>query len=382
MEGGAPTLCARVRRLAAKYNLMLAFAVAITVGLVWPAPGVALGAEVEGVQPFTVACVILIFLLNGLKLKTRDVRAALQDWPALAFGAASILFLTVVAAVGALRAMRSAGGLPDSALTTGMIVFFSTPTTINMGTVITEQAGGSVPMALLLTIACNLAGVFTVPPLLGWIGDLSGAGGLDAGALVVKLLYSVFAPCVVGHAVRQRVAAVREFVDAHGFPLKIVSSIALACIPWVSISKANESGALRGTSAGDVFTVAGWFAAVHLVLVAMNVLGCWLLRLQPASFKSVVVMASQKTFPVAATIINFLPQAVGDPGLMLVAAIICQQVLPAAPSAPPPRRPPPWQTQLLLDSVGAATLLGRLDGPPHPPDANTAPVSGRQVASV
>ena len=44
-------------------------------------------------------------------------------------------------------------------------------------------------------------------------------------------------------------------------------------------------------------------------------------------------MASQKSFPVAATIISFLPDEVGDPGLMLIACILCQQ------------------TQLVLDSV-------------------------------
>jgi len=49
-------------------------------------------------------------------------------------------------------------------------------------------------------------------------------------------------------------------------------------------------------------------------------------------------MAAQKSFPVAATIISFLPDEVGDPGLMLIACLLCQQ------------------TQLIVDSVSCVPV--------------------------
>ena len=89
-----------------RYNLVLAFAVAITLGLVWPAPGVACGTKVGAVRPFTVGCIVLIFFVNGLKLKTRDARDAAKEWRGLLYGVSSILFLTVLVGVWIIRGVQ------------------------------------------------------------------------------------------------------------------------------------------------------------------------------------------------------------------------------------------------------------------------------------
>ena len=58
----------------------------------------------------------------------------------------------VLVGVWIIRGVSDAGGLPDVDFATGMKVFFATPTTINMGIVISEQAGGNVAVALMLTV--------------------------------------------------------------------------------------------------------------------------------------------------------------------------------------------------------------------------------------
>jgi len=69
-----------------------------------------------------------------------------------------------------------------------------------------------------------------------------------------------------------------------------------------------------------------------------NLLSARALRLNEPTTRSVVIMAAQKSFPVAATIISFLPDEVGDPGLMLIACLLCQQ------------------TQLIVDSVSCVPV--------------------------
>ena len=61
----------RATALAKKYQLVICFAVAIAVGLAFPTPGVHAGKKYGGVSPFANICVMLIFFLNGLKLKPR-----------------------------------------------------------------------------------------------------------------------------------------------------------------------------------------------------------------------------------------------------------------------------------------------------------------------
>lgn len=61
----------RLVALAKKYQLVICFAVAIIIGLAWPTPGVKAGTKVGDVSPFAIICVMIIFLLNGLKLKPR-----------------------------------------------------------------------------------------------------------------------------------------------------------------------------------------------------------------------------------------------------------------------------------------------------------------------
>eukprot|EP00041_Stephanoeca_diplocostata_P016334 m.321325 g.321325 ORF g.321325 m.321325 type:complete len:487 (+) comp20332_c0_seq3:356-1816(+) len=323
-------------RLAKKYNLVICFIFAIVIGLTYPAPGVAASFEHGGVRPFSVFCIVLIFFLNGLKLKSREVRSAMQEWHGIAYGASSILVVTVVIGVLIVRGLQDANAFPVDAFGTGMKIFFATPTTLNMGIVVSEQAGGNGAVSLLLTTSCNLIGVFTVPLMLEWLADLKGTGGVDVEELIIKLLYSLFLPCVVGQLVRHRVGFARRFADRWSFQLKIVSSVALACLPWMSVSRARDDGTLSGISVQGVFAVIGYFFLVHTGFIIVNVLGTRLLRISHATAISVIVMASQKTFPVAATIISFLPDDVGDQGLMTVACILCQQ------------------SQLVYDSIAAA----------------------------
>eukprot|EP00035_Acanthoeca_spectabilis_P027929 m.468454 g.468454 ORF g.468454 m.468454 type:complete len:418 (+) comp27497_c0_seq1:115-1368(+) len=347
----------RLRALAAKYNLVLFYLVAITIGLAWPTPGVHVGTRHGGVRPFTIGCIALIFLFMGLKLKQRDVHDAVRDWKGVLFGCASILVLTSVIGVMVVRGLVEAGAYPDSDdFSTGMKVFFAVPTTLNMGIVISEQAGGNGAISLVLTTSTNLIGVFTVPLMLGWLSNLD-AEGLDAGKLIIRLMYSMLLPCIVGQSIRQLSPTTRRLVTRFKFEMKLVSNAALACLPWVSISKANDDGKLSGITAASVFAVIAYFLLIHGLLLLGNLLGARAVKCNPRCARSVVIMASQKSFPVAATIISFLPDSVGEESLMLIACILCQQ------------------TQLFSDSVFVAWWV-------LPADDDEVGADGGELVSV
>lgn len=59
----------------------------------------------------------------------------------------------------------------------------------------------------------------------------------------------------------------------------------------------------------------------------------------PPHPQAVVIMGSQKTFPVAITVATALPLSVGEPGLIAIPIIVAQQV-PPCPYPPPTLFPP------------------------------------------
>ena len=90
--------------------------------------------------------------------------------PEMIYGLFSILFLTSLVGVS-LTGLLDKETFSVLEFRTGLQVFFATPTTVNMGVVLTEQAGGNVILSLILTVVANIIGIFTVPLMLGMLVD-------------------------------------------------------------------------------------------------------------------------------------------------------------------------------------------------------------------
>jgi predicted Na+-dependent transporter len=98
----------------------------------------------------------------------------------------------------------------------------------------------------------------------------------------------------------------------------------------MSVSKsANKFNAL---SAGEIIAVFAIGIGLHLIFLfityALFRRSCWKLPL--AERKAAVILSSQKTLPVALSVISFLPLALGAHGLMALPCIIshfCQIVM-------------------------------------------------------
>lgn len=119
---------------------------------------------------------------------------------------------------------------------------------------------------LLLCVTSNVLGVVTVPLMLAWLTDLD-AEGLEVTSLMIRLAYSVLAPSLAGFTIRQMSPRARRFTNRHTFALKVTASVALACLPWMAVSKANDDGALKTITVQGVFDVIGYFIIIHVLFV-------------------------------------------------------------------------------------------------------------------
>jgi sodium/bile acid cotransporter 7 len=222
-----------LRRLLYQQLLLLVLVSGVVLGIVWPAPGVALSAKVQGVDPLSFAAVCVIFFLTGLKLSTDAIKSGVREVLGNLWGLFAILFLTVVVGMKITQQIT----IPDvRAFGTGLGVFFGMPTTLTSGVVMTQQAGGHYGVALLLCSISNTVGIFTIPPMMQWLGDFGGGGvHFNIVDMIAKLILSLFVPLLLGKLLEHFVPPVRHFCKSHSELLKIISIFALAIAPWLRV---------------------------------------------------------------------------------------------------------------------------------------------------
>ncbi|KAG2432552.1 hypothetical protein HXX76_008897 [Chlamydomonas incerta] len=312
-----------------KNFLPLAFASALVGALVWPDPGAYLvGLKVAGnVRIAQVLPVVLVFLISGLQLDTKDMRAALsaRNLPALAYGLVAILALTPLLGY-ALRELP----LEPKEFATGLAVFSVAPTTLGVGVALTAACGGNEALALLLTVATNALAVFTMPPELQLLLPPAAEGAAGAGALNVnvydlltKLAATVLVPFALGKAAREYLPGAAAFAKAHRTRLSMFSTAALAFVVWQTLSSARDL--LLEQPPGALAAMVAAALGMHLFYLVANFAVVWhVLRPPLREAIAVGIMASQKSAPVAVTVISYLSSNPAQQGLMALPAVVGQ----------------------------------------------------------
>ena len=186
-------------------------------------------------------------------------------------------------------------------LTIGLIIISTAPPTISSGVVITEVSKGNTVLALFLTIALNIIAIFTVPFVLAISLQAAGDIDIDQTALLLKMLYLVLLPFVIGKTIRN--ASAKRKVS----PLwSYINSSCVVLIVYSSASSSHETfSRLTATDYSLIFTAV---ALVHILLLVINFLTGKRLKLSAADSKAMLFVTSQKTLAVALAVlanINF-----------------------------------------------------------------------------
>ena len=183
---------------------------------------------------------------------------------------------------------------------------------------LTAQARGNVALALLLTVLTNIVGIFTVPFVLAHLLSSLGQVELSAGDLFAKLCLSILLPLGVGKYLRRFAV---DWINAQRSRLTLASNAALISIPWMKFSESSGQLAQVEPMSLLILVVSG--LAIHALYLLLNGGACVLLRIEAAARKAVVLMASQKTLPVAMTVLAFLPESAVSPEQKGLIAIPC-----------------------------------------------------------
>ena len=327
-SGGMAVWGARATAFVQANFLPLCLALAVILGLAWPwlgqqvsAPTVSIDGNSYRIVPSVL--VLIIFLSSGLTLSTADIKKAAGEWIGAAYGILSILFVTPLLGFVAL-----AIPFVPPEYSYGLALFTVMPTTLTSAVTLVGSSGGNAALALLLTVSTNLLGIITVPFMLQAILSSSAAKiKIDAENLLIKLCITILAPLVLGKLVRDLIRPVEATMKVHKKKMSMLNNGCLAGVVWLTISR--SAGAILSQTPGSIFSILAAGICVHIVFLTFNGTALWLLRRVPKvrlnwpEHMAVWVCTSEKTLPIAITVLSFLPEEqVGRHGLVAIPCIV------------------------------------------------------------
>ncbi|KAG2439236.1 hypothetical protein HXX76_004598 [Chlamydomonas incerta] len=305
--------------------LVIAFAIAVTFALAYPVPGrflvnIVVLDNVHIIQEINMA---IVFFISGLALNTSELKKALarESLPTVIFGFVMISLITPILGF----AMREIPLTPP-AFAVGLTIFCLVPTTLGIGIALVRSCKGNEAIALLLTVGTNMLGVFLMPPWLRFLFLNYDAGinlNIDIPDLLVKLSITILAPSILGKALRELFKPVEEFAKKYRTALSLLSTTNLAFIVWQTLSGARDL--LFQQRAGMIVAVIVLAAAVHVFYLIVNyILIKFAFKPPIKEFVACVIMASQKSAPVAVTVISYVSSDPAQQGLLAIPAIVGQ----------------------------------------------------------
>ncbi|WP_344956467.1 bile acid:sodium symporter [Zobellella aerophila] len=272
--------------------LPLGLCLAFGAALLLPAPGLWLNEQ--GLLPWLVA---LIFLVNGLQTRLQQLRPEPGFGRTLLMGALINLLLSPL-----LGWLIYAFSALDDSLRLGLLVMSMVPPTLSSCVVLTRISGGKASWSLFLTLGLNFIGIGTIPFVLSLL--VGSSLQLSPWSLLQTLVNIVLLPFIGGLLLRLWCPP----LGARPW-LGLVPTLSVIVTSWITLSSSQQ--ALYLLSADALLTLSAWSLLLHLALLLLCLSGGRLLRLALAERRALLFTASQKTMPVAVSVLVGLGSASG-----------------------------------------------------------------------
>ncbi|WOL01601.1 putative sodium/metabolite cotransporter BASS4, chloroplastic [Canna indica] len=304
---------------AATNFLPLALLSGIALGLANPTPGCV--AHRLSLSRFSTCG---IFFISGIMLRSSELGAAIEAWPAGLFGLGSILLLSPFLSRLILQVQ-----LTPQELVTGLAIFCCMPTTLSSGVALTQLVGGNTALALAMTVLSNLLGILIIPFSLSKLIGTGAGISVPTTQLFKSLIMTLLVPLIIGKVVRDSSKSMAKFVDQNRQSFSMISAICLSLVPWMQVS---QSRSLLLTVQPAVFAITvSMGILLHIILLAFNTIAVQSLSVVSGGDQSVfsnkdnaravILVASQKTLPVLVAVIEPLQGALGESGLLVLPCV-------------------------------------------------------------
>lgn len=271
---------------------------AVIIALVSPTPGAWLNQM--GMMPWIISA---IFFINGFQTTASDAKVG------KGFGSTLALSGLINLAIAPLIGWFAFSILPLSTeLLLGLAVMSAVPPTLSSCVVLTRLVKGNAQWSFWFTLALNLLGIVVMPISLTFI--VGSEVDIHSWQLFLKLCITVLLPFLLG-------MAVRAIVRPTHIPTKlgIVPTLLVIIGAWITLSDSSEQ--LYLLSYVELIWILTISALVHLMLLALSHFSATLAHLEYGARMAVLFTASQKTMPIAVSVVVSINASFG------VAIITC-----------------------------------------------------------
>lgn len=284
-----------------KLFLPVGLVLAIATALIIPQTGIWMKH-----QGFVKIFVVAIFLVSGWQFNIHDAKLNHKFMYASLLSLVISLLAAPFLGVGAIElfGFGASTGL-------GLIVMCCVPVTLSSATVITELARGNTAWSLLITVIMNIVGIFTIPLMLKI--SIKEAEGINISAwnLLLKLILLVLLPFIAGLSAKK----IAQFKTR-----AIVAYIPSTCvILTVYTASATSSELIYKCSLLNILLLIATVFLIHIILMITAAMGGKILKLESPELKALMFVSSQKTLPIA---ISVLAMLCDKPGAAIIPCLL------------------------------------------------------------
>ncbi|KAJ7360597.1 hypothetical protein OS493_015705 [Desmophyllum pertusum] len=243
------------------------------------------GTFLSGIY-FSYICLVVCFFLCGLRMRTEEFLTAVKSYKAIVWGILTILLVVPITGTQIIKTIQFATMREDNMTTSqstvvgnvtaigptefafALQVFFTVPASMSAGAILSLLAGGNFPLAMLLMAVTNVAAVFTVPPMLVWMTDLtSGVNVTRFGILMIVFSLVAVLPTIIGKLLRL-VNAVAEKVDSCNRCIHYAIITLFLLSTWPQVSKAQVDEEFNNIVSMNVLIIVGYSSIMHVMFSA------------------------------------------------------------------------------------------------------------------
>ena len=241
--------------------------------------------------------VILVFVISGWQMRS----SSFEGFGPYARAIITAVIGNLILAPLLVLALGTLGMIP-AALIVGASVMACMPTTLSSGIVISTQAGGDEGLSLLLTVLLSLLGVLILPFSISLVLDIGAKIEIPVWPLIQKLLIIVLIPFGVGSLIRLKWGRPKWPFVAY-IPLT-----GIVVVVWSVASSKQSSFANAGFDLIGMALLIGF--TMHMLLLGLVYAAARIQRISPGYKRSVVIIASQKTLPIAVAVLAIIESKV------------------------------------------------------------------------
>ena len=300
--------------------ILFALSVAVIISFSYPYPGSkASSITIGNLKIVEFINNVIVFLISGVTLKVEDLKVIMKYKVEVVYGLVMINFVTTFLAFALVR-------LPFQTrdFSIGLTLFATVPTTLGVGVALTVLSKGDQVLSLFLTVVSNLLGILSIPLLLQLYLHNEQNVELNPATLAYRLTLTVLVPTIVGIGCRALIPGVAKLCTQYKQSLSMFSMTNLMMIVWMSLSSSRT--VIFQQNPGEIVLVLLTAIIMHvLYLISQFIIVRKLLpfvKLKQAV--SLIIMCSQKSSPVALSVIAILSSSSQDAGLLTIPCILGQ----------------------------------------------------------